>query len=296
MDPKKRAEIESESVFTMANREPKEFVTLGGTAITKSGKLTKSNYFRFLGLDLDQYDDVKMTHAQAKKIHHHLRKLSTGATAMTPMYCAGALCPVATRCPLVQMRNAENPEDRGHPQHGKAPVGKQCIIEVQLIKEWIIRYFEEFDIDPNNFTEVGYINELADLMVLEMRINMNLAKPENASLIVDQTVGVDREGDPIVQKQISPFMEMKEKINTRRSKIITLMVGDRREKYKMEAALKIKIDSDPSTEHAEMRARLEKLKRELDNVSKELPKLIEGEKQEEDTPGVLSPEDLIASD
>jgi len=195
------------------------------------------------------------------------------------------------------MRTAENPADQGDPQHGKAPVGRQCLLEVQLIKEWIIRYFEEFDIDPNNFTEVGYVNELADLMVLEMRVNMNLAKSENAALIIDQTVGVDREGDPIIQKQISPFLEMKDKIATRRSKIITLMVGDRREKYKKEAALKIKIDADPSTEHAAMRARLENLKRELDNVSKEFPKLIEGEKPEEKIiPGVLTPEEFMASE
>lgn len=271
-------------------------MTLGGTAITIDGKLTKSNYFNFLGLDLDKYDDIKMTPKQAKRLDIHLRKLSTGATAMTPMYCAGALCPVANRCPLVQMRNAEDPKERGDPQHGKAPVAKQCILEVQLIKEWVIRYFEEFDIDPNNFTEIGYINELADLMILEMRINMNLAKVENSSLIVDQTVGVDRDGDPIIQKQISPFIEMKDKIATRRSKIITLMVGDRREKYKKEAALKIKMDTDPSTEHAEMRARLEKLKRELDNVSIELPNLTGGEKQEEILGGPLTPEDLIASE
>ena len=188
-------------------------------------------------------------------------------------------CPFADRCPLQQIN--------------KAPIGKQCLIEVQLMKEWIMRYFEEFDVDPNNFTEVGYVNELADLMVLEMRINMNLAKAENATGIIDQVMGVDREGDPIIQKQISPFLEMKERIGNRRSKIIKLMVGDRQEKYKKEAALKIRIDSDPSNQMSALRGKLESLKRELDNVSKEIPS--QGEAKSPKL-NILSPEDLIADD
>lgn len=261
---------EDDSKFTAENRVKKEMVSLKGLARTEDGKMTTSGYFNFLRQDLDDYTDIEYTPEQARKIQTHLQKLSTGATAMTPMYCAGALCPFATRCPLVQMRNAENEEDRGHPQHGKAPIGKQCLIEVQLMKEWIVRYFQEFEVDPNNFTEVGYVNELADLMVLEMRLNMNLAKKENAELVTDQTVGVTSDGTPIIQKQISPFMAQKERLANRRSKIIKLMVGDRQEKYKMEAALKMKLDTDPSSKMATMRARIESLTRELDTVQDQI--------------------------
>jgi hypothetical protein len=275
VDPKERNEIEA---LEKPDPEKKVSYTLGGTAVTESGKLTKSNYFRFLQHNLDDYDHIQLSPEEAKKIHQHLLKLSTGATAMTPMYCAGPKCPFADRCPL-QLIN-------------KAPIGKQCLIEVQLMKEWIMRYFEEFDVDPNNFTEVGYVNELADLMVLEMRINMNLAKAENSNLIVDQTIGVDRDGDPIIQKAISPFMEMKERLANRRSKIIKLMVGDRQEKYKKEAALKIKMDADPSMQMANLRGKLESLKRELDNVSKELPKEAAGHPKL----NILSPQDVFADD
>lgn len=274
MDPKKRNEIEAESPFTEENREKKALVSLGGTAVTESGKLTKSNYFRFLNHNLDNYDEIMMTPEEAQKIHAHLRKLSTGSSAMIPMYCGGSVCPFASRCPLQQMN--------------KAPIGKQCLIEVQLMKEWIMRYFEEYDVDPNNFTEVGYINELADLQVLEMRINMNLALPENASLVIDQSMGVDRDGDPILQKSLSPFMELKEKIANRRSKIIKLMVGDRQEKYKKEAALKVRLDADPSSQMAAMRQKLESLKRELDTFST-------GAK-EQVTEAQFTPNDLIDSD
>ena len=249
MDPKKKKELEGESPFTAENREKKELVTLGGTARTLSGKLTKSNYFRFLQHDLDSYEDIELDEKEARKIHTHLQKLSTGSTAMIPLYCAGPKCPFANRCPLIEI--------------DKAPIGRQCIIETQLIKEWTLRYFEEYDIDPNNFTEIGYINELAEIEILLNRLNMNLAKPEHAELVTDQVVGVSSQGVPVIQKQLSPFMDQKERLQNRRSKVIKLMVGDRQERYKKEAALKVKIDQDPSSQMAEMRGKLESLQRNL---------------------------------
>lgn len=273
MDPKQRKELEEQPI----DREPKQMITLGGTALTQSGKLTKSNFFRFIGHNLDEYDNVALTKDEAVKIHHHLQKLTTGSAAMVPMYCGGDVCPFKDRCPLYQMK--------------KHPLGKQCLIEVQLMKEWIIRYFEEYDIDPNNFTEIGYINELAEIEIMLMRLNMNLAKPSNSELVVDQVVGIANDGQtPLLMKQISPFMELKDKLQSRRSRIIKLMVGDRQEQYKKEAALKVKLDKDPSSKQAEMRAKLEALSRELDNFNQE------GRGKDSSTSrSGLSPEDIIDS-
>lgn len=274
MDKKDREQLESESRFTAENRESKKLIRLDGTAETQSGKLTKTNYFKWIGYDLDQYEQVELTREQANRINAHLRKLSTGTTATVPLYCGGPVCPFANRCPLQQM--------------DKAPIAKQCLIEVQLLKEFIMRYFEEFDVDPNNFTEVGYINELAELMILEARINMVMARPENAELVIEQTVSIGQDGTPIIQKQISPYMEQKEKLQSRKSKIIKLMVGDRQEKYKKEAALKVKLDADPSSRMAKMRAQLENLQRQLDNFSSIVP-----EGQQVSDAGHLSPQDII---
>ena len=290
--PKERKKLDKESPFIKENRTKKKLVTLKGLALTENNKVTRSKYFDFLNLSVSDYSDVVLTIEQAKSLHNHLRNLSTGTAVTAPMMCAGASCPFQDRCPLVQMRTDPDPDKRGHPQHGKAPVGKPCILEVQLIKEWIMRYFEEYDVDPSNFTEVGYINELAELQIMDMRVNMNIAKVGNSTFIIDQVVGTDREGDPIIQKQLSPFVEMKEKIANRRSKIIKLMVGDRQEKYKKEAALKVKIDSDPSSQQANMRARLESLKRDLDSVSSRLEDPSQPTKS---LPGRLSPEELMFS-
>lgn len=262
---------DDESRFTKANRERKEMVKFGGLARTQSGKLTKSNFFNFLNVDLDDYSDLEFSPEEAKKIHMHLLKMSTGSTAMTPLYCGGTVCPFKESCIWWEM--------------GKPPVGRRCLTEVELMKQWTQDIIEEFDVDPQNFTELAYANEIVEIMILDRRLNINIAKVENAELIVDQDVGVDKEGDPITQKIISPFMDLKEKLANRRSRIIKLMVGDRQEKYKKEAALKVKLDSDPSGKMASMRTKLETLSRQLDNMEKEsVP--------EEGRRG-LSPEDII---
>lgn len=258
------------SRFTKKNREKKALIKLDGTAITQSGHLTKTNYFNFLQKDLDDYDQIEMTPEQAKKVHNHLQKLSTGTSAMVPIHCGGAdLCPYADRCVFVEI--------------GSPPVGKQCITENQILKEYTMRYLLEFDVDPNNWTEVGYVNELASLDILDMRLNMCIARPENAELVIDQVTNISHDGTPILQKQISPFMEQKEKISNRKSKIIKLMVGDRQEKYKKESALKIKLESDPSSKMSQMKSRLENLQRTMDNLQREA----EGD--------VLTPQDIIDS-
>jgi hypothetical protein len=545
------ATVEDHSPYTAENREEKTLVSLGGTATTISGKLTRSNFFRFLGHNLDEYEDMQLSPSQARKIHHHLQKLSTGATAMVPMYCGGPRCPFRARCPLFEIgkhplgkqchpKNTRiytsngykdiqdlNPEtdkivsydnscglfkkrgrdfqiatreyegqiyriktasghffecthdhicvatwnvraldlfavylmqkgnfwrvgkaklfrhsggkrysglssraqqekcdkiwilglyetnteamlaeeyfsvtwdvgkacfldrpcykakkqeglykwvtqeqlDEHHRsmmkplchyagllrEHGldieypfwdrsadyrhlggigrtfeiracnlfggymdmltfndgrfEVSIGNKhlenrgvlepitlttyytaetvysldveqehtyvaggivthnCLLEVQLIKEWIVRYFDEYSVDPNNFTEVGYISELAEIEILMMRINMNLSLPENSELVIDQVVAVGQDGTPILQKNLSPFMELRDRLVARKSRVIKLMVGDRQEKYKKEAALKMKMDEDPSSQQAALRSKLEALSRELESLS-----------------------------
>ena len=85
-----------------------------------------------------------------------------------------------------------------------------------------------------------------EIEVLQIRLNLALARPENAELVIDQTVGIGREGTPIIQKMISPFLEQKQTLTKRKSQIVKLMVGDRQEKYKKQAALKEKDETDPS--------------------------------------------------
>ncbi len=223
-------------------------IRLSGTATTESGALTKHRYFEFLNIDLDDYSDIEFTPEEAKKVRGHLAKLSTGATAAVPMVCSPK-CPFRDRCVFYKM--------------GKAPFGRACLIEANLIREWTMLYFNEYEVDPNNFTEVGMVAELAEIEIYMWRLNMNLARAENAELVTENVVGVAHNGEVLTEKQLSVFLQAKQTLSNRKSKLIKLMVGDRQEKYKREAALKIRDDEDPSSSMADLRMKLERMQRDL---------------------------------
>lgn len=257
-------------------RRPKDALVLKtneNTALTKETKRTA--FLKIVSQDLDDYSTITFTPEEVKKATAYVSRLKTGSAAVVPLLCGGERCPYKAKCPFFEMN--------------KPPLGKQCLLELQLMRQWIIGYMEEYDVDPNNFTEIGYCNELGEIEVYLWRLSNNLAKPENADLMIEQSVGSDRSGQAIFQKQISPLMLMKEKLYNRRSKIIKLMVGDRQERYKKEAALKERGEKDSSTRQAETRRKIEDLKRKLDNISpSSAPK--EEEKQ------ILTPDALLFSE
>ncbi len=256
----------------------------------------RERYYSYIKQNFDDYASVTYTAEEKRRIDSHLRKLSTGASAMIPLFCAGPACPFAARCPLQQIN--------------KAPIGKACFIEAQLLQHWVIQYMEEYQVDPDSFTEVGYCNELAEIEVMLYRLNQLLARPENADGTIDQTIGIGNDGTPIMQKMVSPWMEQKDKLLTRRTRIIKLMVGDRQEKYKKEAALKVRETKDPSQKMADVRRQIELLQRNLNQIEQNHQKVLPPSgaedspqpfspsktKEIEELEVILTPDKLIASD
>lgn len=253
-------------------------IRLSGTAINNAGQMTSHKYFDFLGIDLDDYSDIEFTPEEALKIRGHLSKMSTGSTAMVPMICS-PMCAFRERCDFFIM--------------GKAPFGRGCLPEVNLLREWTISYFNDYKVDPNNFTEVTMINELAEIEVYQWRINQSLARQENAELIIDSLVNMNPQGQAFYEKKVHPLLSAKESLLARKARIIKLMVGDRQEKYKKEAALKQREEGDPSSTMADLRTKLEKLAREVTKHE-----VIQAEKSGKliDVTQTLSPDDVISGD
>jgi hypothetical protein len=234
---------------------------------------SRQEFIDSLGGNLDEYSSIGFTPEEADKVTRYMKKVATGSSSTVPMLCFGAQCPFAIQCPLQQI--------------GKAPVGKSCLIESQLLKDWTLRYMDEFDVSTDSIVELSYCTELAEIDLMMMRLNLSLGKPENAELVTPQTIGIGRDGTAIIQTSISPFLEQKNYLSTRKSKIIKLMVGDRQEKYKKEAALKVKIDADPSSKMATMRRKL----LELSASTSALEPRPVGQLPEK----VVTPEDIIQS-
>lgn len=251
-------------------------------------KKTKDGLLHILDQSFSDYSEIELTEAESAKLATTLKRLSTGASSFALLHCQGNQCPFASRCPLVQM-SAKGPTEGSQNPNGKAPVGQDCLLEATLLRDAATSYIQEYQVDPVNFTEVNIVTELAEIEVLLWRINMQLSTGENALLVIDQTVGFDREsGQPITQQQVSPLFEQKQKLATRKSKLTKLMVGDRQEKYKKEAALKQKPDADASSQMSDVKKQLQALQTKLAGHARGTsgaPSVIDAE--------VISPEDFM---
>lgn len=219
---------------------------------------TKEGLLHVLDESFSDYSEIELTQQESAQLSTTLKRLSTGASSFTLLHCQGNACPFASRCPLVKMgKSPEKP-------HGKAPFKSDCLLEATLLRDAATSYIQEYQVDPANFTEVNIVTELAEIEVLLWRINMQLAVGENALLVINQTIGFDRQsGQAIVQQQVSPLFEQKQKLAARKSKLIKLMVGDRQEKYKKEAALKQKPDTDASSQMSDVKKQLQALQNKL---------------------------------
>lgn len=234
----------------------KTLVRLDGLAITEDGKLTQTKLFNFLKTDIEDYSDIALTEEQAQLVSRHLRYMTTGLNAVVPIYCGGTdKCPFQRMCPFVKIK--------------QVPVGRMCPIETSLVRLWTEAYIREFDIDPANLSELSLVQELAELDIYDRRATFLLQVDEGQTLMQEQVVGVDQEGTPVYQTQIHQAWEVKERVKNRKLKVLEALVGTPKERYKRDAALKTRSTSDPSSEMANLRQKLEKLRESAEQYAED---------------------------
>jgi len=101
-----------------------------------------------------------------------------------------------------------------------------------ILSTFTLRQFmEEFDVTPDNFSEVTLVGELAELLVYEIRATKTLAKTENADLTQTVTV-LTAAGDEVDEDRVHNAWVIKERIKTRRLKILEALAATRKEKIK----------------------------------------------------------------
>lgn len=222
--------------------------------LVKRGEtLLNSRYLKFLE-PVDDYSDLSFAPEEAEIIRKRLSHLSTGAFAAIPLTCPGTEgCPFSKNCPFAQI--------------SQTPKGRACLVELNLLKEWTISYIKEYDVHPDSLTDRIYVQELAEIELLLYRINSNLAKVKYGELIQNSLINVTPQGTEIYEEKVPALMELKLQLQNRKDKIVKLMVGDRQEKYKMQAALKQSETKDVSSRGASMRQELERLQRQVAIIS-----------------------------
>ena len=230
-------------------KEVTSFVGLSGIAISDTGEISKTKFFNLLKPSEEMYSDMVFTEEQAKNISRSMRHLTTGINASVPMICKGLDCPFANSCIYVQ----EN----------KIPLARPCLIEKQLIEYWTVQYMEEFNVDINNTTEVLMVSELAEFNIYEKRITQHLSE-KHQDLLQDFVMGFDANGNELVNKDISKAWELKEKIKSKRMKVLEALMATRKERTKLK--IEEKTGNTSSEQIGSIRKRLEELNRAISQI------------------------------
>lgn len=210
--------------------------------------LLQSQYIRFLEHP-DDYSDISFSPTEAQFIRRRLTHLSTGAFAAIPLTCRWDYCPFAEKCPFYLL--------------GKNLEGKACLVETTLLKEWTIGFLKEYGVHPESMTDRIYVQEMAEIELLLYRINTNLSKLQYGELVADSVSNVTPQGNVIYEEKVVPLMDLKLRLQARRDRIVKMMVGDRQEKYKRQAALKQADKEDASSKGATLKQKLDQLQRQV---------------------------------
>lgn len=209
-----------------------------------NGIYQSSEFYQLMRPDEDTYDTIKLTPEEVEKVKRQLRKNRTTIVQSTALICPGDKCEFQLDCPLSML--------------GKAPIGKQCPIELELLAQWTQQYMYEFNVDMDNFTEIGLITELAECNLFERRANLILARycPTMTKL---EVVAIDESGKPAEQEMIAKHWELKERVKNRRDKIYKQLMATRDSKVKLKAIQTTQQQTTVMQQIANIRTQLDKI-------------------------------------
>ena len=235
-------------------------------------ELSVSQYFPGLVLNPKDYAHIQRTKDEVEELSVFVRFIRHGASAKIPMKCGGKACPLKHTCPLWSAEEtAEREKISGVP---KLPIGKTCPIEFAILRQMAHSYAEEFQVAQDSEIDKRICLELAELEVLEYRMNCLLALPENASLIGEETVGFDKtSGEFLTKSVVSKFIDIKfNYIGRRKDRLLESMVATRGAKWRKTAALGESMGPDPARQFQQIKAKIDKLRDQSQSADAESSK------------------------
>lgn len=150
-----------------------------------------------------------------------------GLYSSIPMICKGEKCPYAKVCPLVDV--------------GMAPEGERCSLEIAMILRKFEEYGNEFGIDEDNVVDMGLVKDLIDYDIQIFRAENKMAV--DGDFTEEYVITVTEGGEAITDQRISKAAEYKERIQTKKFKVLELMNSTRKDK----AGDKLTLQLDPSS-------------------------------------------------
>jgi hypothetical protein len=178
----------------------------------------KNNFMKqFESLRPDLFFPDHWTDDQKEKAVDLIRPQKTRSAMFSsiPMNCEAEKCIFASTCPLMK----EN----------LAPKNKPCPIEMSMVAQFTAEYLEQLDVNPNNLVEVSMVRDLVDQEVQYLRKTKLLAKEH---FIQENIIGIDRDGQPILKKELHLAVELEDKLHKRRKDLRNQLLATREAKAK----------------------------------------------------------------
>ena len=196
-------------------------IKTGGIVVRSDGSETKESMLALLDPDIEDYGEIEVSEHKLMKIRKQMKVASIGPISAVAMICTGSQCQVKEMCPYFK--------------NDVAPIGEECLLEKNLIREWMDRYIEEFSVDINKTTEVQLVSELVEIAVYERRINSYISI-NSPMMMTDVVAGVDPAGNAYYNLDIAKAFEIKDRLKKQRMKILDAMLATRDRKAKLVVA------------------------------------------------------------
>ena len=144
------------------------------------------------------------------------RRYISGIKSSIPMKCKGDKCCLSLSCALFK--------------NSIAPIGYLCPYEEYMVDKLTMEYYTSLQVDPFNRLERDLIKQMVELIIIDNRTSSDLS--ENG-LYMDQAVGADNKGVPIITKVESLAYSIKIKTQQRIEKIQNELVATRKIKKQL---------------------------------------------------------------
>jgi hypothetical protein len=196
-----------------------------------------------------QYEYLTKRYSEKKleKIRKSLDAYKYGLNAAAPLICMGPeRCPFFQACPIGEGVKIESLGDgpiKRIPIYDDIedfPVGDQCIAEKVFIEQRLLDYVDEFDVDPNRPSELALINDLALVDLHKQRAVLFMASGDREGEGFDfQKVDVMYDSDSGAEigraYKEHPIMQIIDRLEKRRHKILEELIATRKAKAEMQA-------------------------------------------------------------
>ena len=111
-------------------------------------------------------------------------------------------------------------------------VGEDCLVEEQLVQYWTQKYADELEVDYNSISEMHMVSSLVEINIMELRMNNYLAINDQA-LMMEFIASVDPQGNILSNKGVSVALDIKERLQRQKLKILETLNNTREKKAKL---------------------------------------------------------------